>query len=241
MTEAYSQERPSDTATEYATFQFIVQSILSRVATASLVRVVACSNNGGLAPWGTVDVQPVITQLSGNNVAVQHGNLFKLPYLRMQGGTSAVILDPVPGDIGLAVFCSRDISSMKQQENIDKVKAGTVLGVPPASGRQYSMADGIYVGAGLNAQPTQFIQFSAEGIKVVSPVKIRLEAPEIEFVASSTVSVQAPTIDLEAATSATVDSPATVIRSATTIDGKPFLPHTHSGVTPGSSNSGGVT
>lgn len=241
MTEAFSQQKGSDTATDYATTQFIIQSILSRIATATMVKVVSCTNDGGLSPWGFVNVQPIVSQLSGNNVAVQHGTLFRLPYLRMQGGLNAVIMDPEPGDIGLAVFCSRDISSLKVQGNLDKIKGGSIVGVPPASGRQYDMSDGIYVGAGLNAQPTQFIQFSAEGIKVVSPVKIRLEAPEIELVASSTVSVQAPTIDLEAATSATVDSPATVIGSATTIDGKPFLPHTHSGVTPGSSNSGGVT
>lgn len=226
MSEAFSQQKGSDTATEYATIQFIIQSILSRIATATMVKVVSCTNSGGLSPWGFVNVQPVVSQLSGNNVAVQHGTLFRLPYLRLQGGLNAVIMDPEPGDIGLAVFCSRDISSLKVQGNLDKIKDGSLTGVTPASGRQYDMADGIYVGAGLNAQPTQYIQFSSEGIKVVSPTKIRLEAPDIEIVA--TISV-------------TIDSPANDIGSVTTIDGKPFLPHTHSGVTPGGGNSGGVT
>lgn len=235
MTEAYSQQQPSDIATEYATTQFIVQSILSRVATATLVRVVACTNSGGLSPWGTVDVQPVVTQVSGNNVAVQHGKLFKLPYLRMQGGTSAIILDPVVGDLGLAVFCARDISSMKDQGNIDTVKSGSVLGVPPASGRQYSMADGIFVGTGLNAQPTQYVQFSPAGVTVVSPTKITLQAPEIELSATGA-------INIHSSASVTVNSPGnTISGGATSIDGKPFLPHTHTDVQSGGSNSGGVT
>lgn len=227
MTEAFSQQQGSDTATEYATIQFIVQSILSRVATATLVRVESCTNSGGLSSWGTVSVQPLVSQLSGNNVAVQHGKLFRLPYLRLQGGANAVIIDPVPGDIGLAVFCARDISSLKDQGNIDKAKTGTIIGVPPASARQYNMADGIYIGGILNAQPVQYVRFSSTGVEIVSPTKITLQAPEI---------------DLTASTKIVIDSPANDIKGgATKIDNKPFLPHTHTGVQPGSGNSGGVT
>lgn len=248
MTEAYSQQQPSDTATEYATIQFVVQSILSRIATTTLVRVVSCTNDGGLAPWGFVNVQPVISQLSGNNVAVQHQNLFRLPYMRLQGGVNAIILDPQVGDIGLAAFCSRDISSMKVQGNIDQVSAGSIQGVPPASGRQYSMADGIYLGGMLNSQPEQYVRFSSTGVEVVSPTKISLQAPDIELVSTGTVSIQATS-------SVSVDSPSNVISGAATsisggpvtisggatIDGKSFLSHTHTGVQSGGSNTGGVT
>lgn len=254
MTEAYSQQKPSDSATEYATIQFVVQSILSRVATATLVRVDSCTNNGGLSPWGFVNVQPVISQVSGNNVAVQHGKLFRLPYLRLQGGTNAVIIDPAPGDVGLAVFCARDIGAAKDQGNLDQIKSGVILGVPPSSGRQYSMADGIYVGGMLNAQPVQYVRFSSGGVEIVSPTKITLQAPDVEIIASDTVSVQATT-------SVTVTSPdntlsgtnnltgtnnlsggvTTISGGTTSIDGKNFLGHTHGGVQSGSSDTGGVT
>lgn len=227
MTEAFSYQQPADTATEYATIQFIVQSILSRIATATLVRIESCTNSGGLSPWGTVTVQPLVSQLSGNNVAVQHGKLFRLPYLRLQGGTNAVIIDPAPGDIGLAVFCARDISSLKDQGNVDKVKAGSILGVPPASGRQYSMADGIYLGGMLNAQPVQYVRFSATGMELVSPTKITLQAPEINLAASTKVVIDSPANDIKG--------------GATKIDNKVFLLHTHVGVQTGGSNSGGVT
>lgn len=226
MTEAFSQQRGPDSSTDYATIQFIVQSILARVATATLVRIVSCTNNGGLSPWGFVNVQPVISQVSGNNVAVQHDTLFRLPYLRLQGGANAVIMDPVAGDIGLAVFCARDISALKNQANIDSVKGGA-RGVPPGSGRSYSMADGIYLGGMLNGVPTQFVRFSSAGMELVSPTKIRLQAPVVE---------------IEAATSVTVDSPLNDIKGGgSKVDGKVFLSHTHTGVQSGPSNTGGVT
>jgi hypothetical protein len=226
--EAYSQQQPSDIATEYATIQFVVQSILSRIATATLVKIVSCTNIGDLSPWGTVTVQPLVSQMSGNNVAVQYPNLFRLPYMRLQGGTNAVIIDPVVGDIGLAVFCARDISSLKDQVNIDKIKSDPkMLGVPPASGRQYNMADGIYIGGMLNAQPVQYVRFSSTGVEIVSPTKIKLQAPQIEIAASTSISVASPSNAISG--------------GGTTVDGKTFLPHTHSGVQPGSGVSGGVT
>lgn len=254
MTEAFSQQKGSDIATEYATIQFIVESILSRVATSTLVRVESCTNDGGLSPWGFVNVQPVVSQLSGNSVAVQHGKLFRLPYMRLQGGANAVIIDPAPGDIGLAVFCSRDVSSMKDQGNIDQVKSGSIRGVPPPSGRQYSMSDGIYLGGMLNGAPTQLIRFSADGIEVVSTTKITLQAPDVEIIASNTVSVQAtasitvtsPDNTLSGANNLTGANTlsggvTTISGGSTSIDGKPFLGHTHGGVQSGGSNTGGVT
>lgn len=220
MTEAVSQQTGADTATEYATIQFIVQSILSRAATATLVRVDSCTNTGGLSPWGTVSVQPIVSQVSGNNVAVQHGKLFRLPYLRLQGGANAVIIDPQPGDIGLAVFCARDISSLKKQGNIDQIKAGNILGVPPGSGRQYNMADGIYLGGMLNGVPSRVIRFHSSGIDVESPDAVTIRSPSITL--DGNVHVTGLT---------TGDGDAT-------FNGTSVHTHAHSGVTSGGNNTG---
>ncbi len=232
---ASSIETGTDTDTEYAALRFIITSILARVATTIPVKVISCTNEGGLSAWGTVSVQPLVAQVSGDNTAIQHGQLFNLPYLRIQGGTNAIIMDPQPGDIGAACFCSRDISSLKQQTAVDQVKAGSILGVSPASARQYNMSDGIYMGATLNAQPVQYIRFSEDLIEVVSPTKIKLTAPTIEIDASTEVKITSTT-------KVTVDSPANDIKGgATKIDNKVFLTHTHGGVTIGSGNSGPVT
>lgn len=168
----------ADVLNEYATLRFVIQSMLSRVATCTMVRVVACTNNGGVSPWGTVDVQPLINQVAGDDTAWPHQTLYKLPYCRLQGGVNAVILDPAPGDIGVVCFASRDISALKSQDSIDAVKGGNP-GVNPGSARQFNMSDGIYIGAGLNGVPTQYVAFSDGGITVVSPTQVTIQAPAI--------------------------------------------------------------
>jgi hypothetical protein len=235
MSESVSQQRASDSATDFALLQFIISQYVAQMATATLVRVISCTNSGGLSPWGMVDVQPVISQLAGDNTAVQHQRIFRLPYCRIQGGKNAVIIDPEAGDLGAAIFAARDISALKQQEAIDQVAAGDIRGVPPSSDRQFSMADGLYLGGFLNAVPEQFVRFSTDGIEVVSPTKIRLAAPTIEIAATGSVSVTATS-------SVTVDSPTNDIKGGgTKIDNKTFLTHTHSGVQTGTGNSGPVS
>lgn len=256
MTDAVSQQQPSDSATEFAMYQFLISSYAAQMATSTLVRVISCTNAGGLAKWGTVDVQPVVSQLAGDGTAVQHQRLFQLPYARIQGGRNAVIIDPEPGDLGIAVFAARDISALKKQEAIDQASSGAIRGVPPASDRQFNMADGLYLGGVLNAVPQQFVRFSTDGIEVLSPTKIRLVAPTVQIEASDSYEVTAGQISETATTSLTmtaatitedgsssisVNSPSNDIRGGgTQIDGKPFLPHAHGGVQTGGGTTGGV-
>lgn len=163
---------------EYNNISFVVRQLLSNVQTAALVKIVACTNAGDLSPVGSVDVQPLVNQIDGNGNPTPHGTIFTLPYLRMQGGTSAVILDPVVGDIGVAVFASRDISKVKST----KAQAN------PGSFRQYDFADGMYLGGMLNGVPTQYIRFSSEGIEVVSPTAVTITAPNISLDGTVTIS-----------------------------------------------------
>lgn len=175
--------------------QFDVQSrliaqMIGRVSTATLVRVVAVTNAGEVAPVGSVDVQPLINQIDAFGNRIDHQVLFSLPYLRTQGGANAVILDPQKGDIGMAVFADRDISAVKR----GKGQAN------PASRRRHSMSDGMYLGGFLNATPQQYVRFSDEGISLVSPVKVICQAPVVE--------VDAQTANVNASTSAAVTAPA---------------------------------
>ncbi len=153
----------------YNQLLFIIRQQIAKMQTATIVNVVACSNDGGVSPVGTVDVQILVNQIDGQGVPTPHITMYGLPYLRMQGGANAVILDPQPGDIGIAIFASRDIStvvSTKAQAN-------------PGSYRQYDFSDGMYLGGLLNAAPIQFVQFSTSGIKVVSPTAVTVTAPSI--------------------------------------------------------------
>lgn len=181
---AVPTQTAADVADEYLAFQFAVKSLLSRISTHKLVKVVSCTNAGGVAPYGFVDVIPLVGQVAGSGQIVPHGTVYRLPYKRLQGGLNAVIIDPEPDDIGLAAFCDRDISAVKADPeaavaNVNAAKTNT-----PGSARQYDMADGVYFGGFLNPQPTQYVQFlpGGAGIKVLSPTLVRVEAPTLELV-----------------------------------------------------------
>lgn len=196
---AVSLQSPADVANEYATFAFIVRQFLNKAATAQLVTVKACTNSGGLSPWGTVDVIPLVNQVTGDGTNVAHGTVYRLPYSRIQGGQNAIIIDPEKGDVGLAVFAMRDISAVKADPAQAVANAQAGKGTPPGSLRILDMADGLYFGGFMNVVPAQYIQFlqAGAGIKVVSPAKVTIQAPEIDLTASTVVNIQAPTINLK--------------------------------------------
>lgn len=156
MADVQGQASATSGGSEFNALAFLVQQMLARVNVATLVKVVACSNSGGVSPVGTVDVQPLVNQLDGSGNAVAHVTIYGLPYLRVQGGANAVIIDPQPGDIGIAVFADRDISSVK----------ATKAQANPGSRRRNSMADGLFLGGVLNGAPTQYVQFAPGGINV---------------------------------------------------------------------------
>jgi hypothetical protein len=239
---AEALQKPSDVANEFATLRFVIRQMLLRVATCMPVKVVACSNAGGVVPVGTVTVQPLINMVAGDGRTFEHKNLFRVPYSRLQGGTNAIILDPEPGDIGLVCFASRDISALKNQEAVDQIKAGDKNGVNPGSARMFDMSDGIYVGAILNGEPEQFVQFNTEGIRIVSPTRVRVEAPTAEVIAETVATIQAPTIELKGNvvhTDGDISSTGTATVDVDVIGGgKSLKTHVHTGVTPGGGISG---
>ena len=144
---------------EVTRLQFVVGQMIAEMQTVALVEVIGVSNDGGVSPVGTVDVRPLVHQMGGNRTAVPHGVIYKIPYMRLQGGANAIILDPQVGDIGMCGFCSRDSSTV----------VATRKAALPASLRKYNWSDGLYIGGFLNAVPTQYIRFSDDGIGIVTP------------------------------------------------------------------------
>lgn len=194
------QTNPGTLGSDYNVIAFVVSQLLQKVQTVTLVTVLSCTNDGGLSPVGRVSVQPLVFQKTGGGQYLPHGEISDLPYLRVQGGTNAVILDPVPGDIGVAAFCSRDIANVKANPQA-ALAAG---GAPPGSLGIFDWADGLYIGGFLNEAPVQYIRFSSDGIEVVSPTKITLRAPTVEIDASSAFTVNTATADVQATGTATV-------------------------------------
>lgn len=210
-----------------AQLQF-VRRLLLDVHTSTLVQVIACTNSGGVSPVGTVDVQPMVDMLDGAGHPVSHATLHRLPYFRLQGGANAVISDPQPGDIGIAVFADRDLS---------KVKA-TKAQAAPGSWRKFDMADGLYIGGVLNGTPSQYVQFNAGGITLTSPSAITLNAPECTINANTTVNGTFSQGMGAAGGTATMLGPVTVTNDVSA-GGKSLTTHVHSGVQTGSGNTGG--
>jgi len=136
---------------------FIAQQVLAGVATSMLVQVKSVTPGAGLLP-GVVSVQPMVNQIGGDGAPVAHGTIYNIPFFRLQGGKRAIIADPEVGDIGLAVFASRDISVVKSTKKVGN----------PGSRRRFDMADGLYFGGFLNGTPTDYVQFpTAGGINLV--------------------------------------------------------------------------
>lgn len=147
---------------EYNAISFIIQqAIREQVNTCVVCKVV---NRSG----AYVDVLPLVTQISGKGEAVQPTTLYKLPYMRYHAGIAAVILDPVPGDIGLACFASKDCST---------VKTGTTEPQQPGSFRGNTMANGFYIGGFLNKAPSTFIELKQSGeIEITAPAGLKINA-----------------------------------------------------------------
>jgi hypothetical protein len=211
------QQTPGTVGTPYNLLAFVFGQLLQQIQTVSLVKVLSCTNTGGLTPVGRVSVQPLVVQVSGDNVITPHGEIADLPYMRIQGGQDAFILDPKPGDIGVALFCSRDITNVKA-DPAGSVAAG---GATPGSPGMFDWADGLYVGGFLNGNPTQYIRFSSDGIEIVSPTKITLRAPTVEVDAETLFKVAAGAVDIEATGDAKVAGATAELQAtgATTVSG----------------------
>lgn len=200
---------------------FLIRRVLAEAHTAALVQIVSCTNAGTDSAVGFVDVQPLVDQLDGTGKPVPHGQLHSLPYMRMQGGANAVILDPQPGDIGIAIFAERDISRVKA----NKAQAA------PGSLRKFDMADGLYLGGVLNGVPTQYVQFSPSGISIISPTAVTVTAPNVTINASTSATITAPEINL--------DGQVNNSTAGSTISGIAVATHVHGGVASGGSNTTG--
>lgn len=216
-------QTPPSTWGEFNIQSFVILQWLSKLQTATLVQVQACTNSGDLSPVGFVDVLPLVNQIDGQGEATPHETIFNIPYFRLQGGTNAIIMDPKPGDIGLCCFASRDISKVKST----KAQAN------PGSFREFSFSDGMYVGGLLNVLPSQYIQFNDDGIAVVSPMKVTIDTPLT--VVTGIFEVQNENGE---STGSSLNGGFIVTGGDVVADGISLKTHVHSGVMGGGSDTG---
>lgn len=148
------QQTPNDSASEANVIAFAVERILARLDTMKPVRVVAVHPGEGSPPGPTtVDVQPLVSQLDGNGNAVDQGTVYGIPVARTQGGPWTIVCDPAVDQFGYVIAADRDASAVAAQPGV----------APPGSQRRFSISDGIFVGAVLNAVGDSYLWLRADG------------------------------------------------------------------------------
>ena len=201
---------PSTASDKLEAMKFVIARELNKVNTVTLGKVLKCTNSGALSLVGYVDIQPIVNQMDSKDQGLAQPILYNVPYMRVQGGSNAVIIDPKAGDIGICLFASRDISSIKNTR-----KQGN-----PASLRTFSLSDGLYIGGVLNGEPSQYVRFSDSGIELVSPTKVTITSPSM---------VLNGAVTLNGAMTATGD---------VTASGVSLKTHKHGGVATGGGQTG---
>ena len=180
MSGVYGRQKIDTGNSEFNALMFVISQVLSGVHVATLVQVVN-AYPGGTGVTGTVDVLPLVQQTAGDGTVIPHTTIYGLPYLRIQGGANAVIIDPEPGDIGFCVFADSDITNAQN----------TCAPALPASGRKFDFADGLYLGGwGGNKAPTSFVQINSSGITITSTGPVSVTSP-------SKVTVDSPLVSLK--------------------------------------------
>lgn len=129
-----------------------VRSVTNGMATMTLVRVTAVRGR-------LVDIVPIVAQTDGAGNAVAHGTIHNAPVWRYQAGGVAVVVDPVVGDVGLALFAHSDISTAK----------ATGKDSPAGSKRRFDWGDAVYLGGLFGEPPTQFVRIAGDGVTLTSP------------------------------------------------------------------------
>ena len=115
---------------------------------------------------------------------------------------AALICDPKPGDVGLAVFAQQDVSTL----------TGGASPQQPGSFRCYDMSDGFYLGGFWGQTPTTFVRIEDSGdITITAPetVVVNTNAKTINATSSCDINTQ----------QATINTPQTHITGNVQIDG----------------------
>lgn len=247
---------PFTGASLYNQLEFIIErKIRETVNTSAIVRVDGCTSTGPDASAGTVSATPLICQTDSEGNALPMTSIPRMPHARIQGGIAALIIDPVPGDIGVASFCKSDSST---------VGADTAEPQRPGSFRAFDQADGMLVATVSNKAPEVWIEIkqdktivvhAPEGCTIETDKDVTINAGQsVTISAAQGITLDAPQTTVTGNFTATgekgsdIDMTGTVnLRGSLTSTGDQVaggisqIKHTHTGVEPGSGNTGGPT
>ena len=182
-TDGFGQMDAGDTTTDFNRSRFHIDQMLMRTRTMVLVQVKSVSG-GGLTSPAKVSIQPLVNMIDGAGNSQAHGSINNIPCIRGQGGSNAIVNDPVVGEIGIALIADRDSSGVIS----GKAAAN------PGSRRRHDLADGVYLGSILGPTPNQYLQFLSSGLTLVDQNgnKLTFDSTGFKIVnAAGTVTIQA--------------------------------------------------
>lgn len=152
--------------------EFLIK-VLQRDMSTAIPVIITAVQAGDTNAAGYVDARPLVAQLDAWGKALPMATLHHLPYFRLQAGRAGMVLDPVPGDIGLAVFAQSDCSTLKQ---------GQTETAQPGSWRKFDQADGFYIGGFINTQIDTYVRLAQDGsIKITAPGNVTIDAPSVSM------------------------------------------------------------
>ena len=188
MSEELSQNSGEFTgSSEYNVLDFVIRSIVCGLVNTIPVRVdkVERPAEGGGA--GYLSATPLIKMRSAKGDALDVVSIPKLRWFRLQHGTAAIIVDPKPGDIGLAVFAQQDVSALN----------GGSEPIQPGSFRCYSISDGFYFGGFWGQKPTTFIRIEDNGqVTVTAPQSVVVNSIDVTVNASGSTKIDSPSVTI---------------------------------------------
>jgi hypothetical protein len=161
--------RPEESVGGALQWEYILSRLIGKTYTATLVKVNDVKP-GGVGPVGFLSATDLIQQTDGNNDGIANEPMENMPYFRLQGGANAIVIDPKPGDIGIALFARRDITVAKQNKSEG----------PPPSLRTHDVSDGLYIGGILNGAPSQWIRFLDSGVNITSTGPLSVDATVLQ-------------------------------------------------------------
>ncbi|MGP9421487.1 phage baseplate protein [Ewingella sp. AOP9-I1-14] len=146
--------------------QYVFKKLLSGAFFIELVTVLEMR---GVAPNLVVDVLPLVTRTDPSGAIIDNSPIYNIPVFRLQRGGSAIIMNPMPGDIGMIAICDRDNSLARENRKQSL----------PATKRTHSKSDALYLGGFLNSEPTQYIEFADNKLNIVAPFGVNVTTPEM--------------------------------------------------------------
>ena len=183
-----SNRKLNSGASEYNAISFMIeQGMKGGINTCIPVRVDSCTKPGPNGAAGYVTATPLVMQRGADGNSLAPVSLPQLPFFRLYAGTAAVVIDPQPGDVGLAIFSQQDASNLEAGKN-EPVQAGSF--------RSFDMSDGFYVGGFLGNVPDVYAELEqSTGINIKTPtntITIGRDDGTITIHADTIVNVEAP-------------------------------------------------